>query len=171
MARKSFDVDGRRGFIKGASAFALVAAALPPAAACVQGVPAGDAAVAGRASRIEVAGRGEPGARLVMRGVVYGADEKPAPGVKIFLYQTDAEGFYSRPVSDPRRARLRGTVWTDAQGRYAFDTIKPGHYADTSQPPPLHIHVHLEPPQLAEHWVESFYFEGDAQLQSDVVAR
>src|SRR5688500_7844140 len=95
MARKSFDVDGRRGFIKGASAFALLSAALPPVAACVQGAPAGEAGGAGRASRIEVAGRGEPGARLVMRGVVYGADEKPAPGVKIFLYQTDATALYS----------------------------------------------------------------------------
>src|SRR5687767_8733206 len=170
MARKSFDVDGRRGFIKGASAFALVAAALPPAAACVQGVPAGDAAVAGRASRIEVAGRGEPGARLVMRGVVYGADEKPAPGVKIFLYQTDAEGFYSRPVSDPRRARLRGTVWTDAQGRYEFETVKPAHYANVVSQPAMHIHVHLEPPRLPEHWVESFYFDGDPRLPASVVA-
>jgi protocatechuate 3,4-dioxygenase beta subunit len=171
MRRKTFDVDGRRGFIKGASAFALVGATLPPASACVQGFRAEDASGAGRPSRVEVAGRGEPGARLVMRGVVYGADEKPAAGVKIFLYQTDAAGFYSRPVSDPRRARLRATVWTDAQGRYEFETVKPAHYANVSSQPPMHIHVHLEPPGLPDHWVESFYFEDDPKLQPSVVTR
>jgi protocatechuate 3,4-dioxygenase beta subunit len=165
------DVEARRRFIKSASAFAIAAAALPPAFACQQNDAAVTALDTRRPSRIDIPERQEPGARLSMSGIVYDANGKPAPGVKVFLYHTDAEGYYSRPVSDPRRARLRGAVWSDAQGRYAFDTIKPGHYAGTTQPPPLHIHVHLEPPQLAEHWVESFYFEGDAQLESGIVAR
>lgn len=165
------DIEGRRRFVKSASVFALTFAALPPALACQQAGTARASIDAGHPSRIDIPDRQEPGTRLFMSGVIYGADGKPAPGVKMFLYHTDAEGFYSRPVSDPRRARLRGTVWSDAQGRYAFDTIKPGHYAGTSQPPPLHIHVHLEPPRLPDHWVDSFYFEGDKQLPPDDVAR
>ena len=171
MTKHLIDVEGRRRFIKSASAFALATAALPPSLACQQNGAAGTSPDTPRPSRIRIPERQEPGARLSMSGTVYDADGKPAPGVKVFLYHTDAEGYYSRPVSDPRRARLRGTVWSDAQGRYAFDTIKPGHYAGTSQPPPLHIHVHLGPPQLPEHWVESFYFEGDSRLQPDDVAR
>ncbi len=171
MSRGPADALGRRSFIRGASAFALTAAALPPSAACLRAAPAEGAGGAGRPSRIEVASRDEPGARLLMRGTVYGADDKPAPDVKIFLYQTDAEGYYSRPVSDPRRARLRGTVWTDAQGRYAFETVKPAHYANVASQPPMHIHVHLEPPGLPDHWVGSYYFDGDPKLQPGVVER
>ena len=165
------DVEGRRRFIKSASAFALTVAALPPVLACQQAETARASIDAGRPSRIDIPDRQEPGTRLLVSGVIYGADGKPASGVKMYLYHTDAEGFYSRPVSDPRRARLRGTVWSDAQGRYAFDTIKPGHYAGTSQPPPLHIHVHLEPPQLPDHWVDSFYFEDDQHLPPNDIAR
>lgn len=171
MSRRSVDADGRRSFIRGASAFALATAALPPGAACLKGAPAEGAPGAGRLSRIEIAGRGEPGARLLMRGTVYGEDDKPVPNVKLFLYQTDSEGFYSRPVSDPRRARLRGTVWTDALGRYAFETVKPAHYANVASQPPMHIHVHLEPPRLPDHWVDSYYFDGDPRLQPGVVER
>lgn len=171
MSRKLLDVDGRRNFIRGASAFALAAATLPPSAACLQAAPIESASGAGRPSRIEVAGREEPGARLLMRGTVYDLDDRPVPNVKIFLYQTDAEGYYSRPVSDSRRARLRGTVWTDARGGYAFETVKPAHYANVASQPAMHIHVHLEPPRLPDHWVDSFYFDGDPKLQSGVVER
>lgn len=171
MSHKRVDVDGRRSFIRGASAFALAAAALPPSAACLQAAPVENAPGAGRPSRIEIAGREEPGTRLLMRGTVYDADDRPVPNVRIFLYQTDAEGYYSRPVSDPRRARLRGTVWTDARGGYAFETVKPAHYANVTSQPAMHIHVHLEPPRLPDHWVESFYFDGDPKLQSGVVER
>lgn len=171
MTQRLLDVEGRRSFIKSASAFAITIAALPPAVACQREAPAKDsAAAAPRPSRIVIAERQEPGPRLLMRGTVYDKDGQPAPGVRLFLYHTDAEGFYSRPVSDPRRARLRGTVWTDARGLYEFDTVKPGHYAGGS-PPPMHIHVHMEPPGLPDHWVESFYFEGDPQLPSDIAAR
>ena len=171
MSRTLPEVVGRRSFMRGAAAYAVAAAALPPAAGCLRAAPAGGAPDAPRPSRIEVAGRGEPGARLLMRGTVYDAGERPVPGVRIFLYQTDAEGFYSRPVSDPRRARLRGTAWTDAQGRYAFETVKPAHYANVASQPPMHIHVHLEPPRLPDHWVDSFYFEGDPRLAPGLVAR
>lgn len=171
MTDKLFDVEGRRSFIKSASAFALTVAALPPALACQRDGAAEASTDASRPSRIQMAERQEPGTRLLMRGTVYDKEGKPAPGVKLFVYHTDAAGFYSRPVSNPRQARLRGTVWTDAQGRYEFDTVKPGHYAGTGSPPAMHIHAHLEPPSLPDHWVDSFYFEGDPHLPSDLVAR
>ena len=62
-------------------------------------------------------GRAEPGIRLVMRGAVYDKQGKPVPNVKVFLYQTDAAGYYNQPVNSPRQARLHGTVWSDAAGR------------------------------------------------------
>jgi protocatechuate 3,4-dioxygenase beta subunit len=35
----------------------------------------------------------------------------------------------------------------------------------------MHIHVHLQPPGVSEHWVESFYFEGDPRLRIEDVNR
>lgn len=48
------------------------------------------------------------------------------------------------------------------QGRYAFRTVLPGHYPGTRNP--RHIHVHLEGHGAPEHWIESYYFEGDPVL-------
>lgn len=167
MTRRLLEVEGRRHFVKSASAFALAATALPPVLACMKGAPSD----ARRPSRISVAGREEMGTRLLMRGTVYGADGRPAPSARVFVYHTDADGFYNRGENNPRLARLRGTLWTDAEGRYEFDTVRPAHYANVAQPPPMHIHVHLESKGLPDHWVESFYFEGDPHLPPDDIAR
>jgi protocatechuate 3,4-dioxygenase beta subunit len=35
----------------------------------------------------------------------------------------------------------------------------------------MHIHVHLQPPGVPDHWVESFYFEGDPRLRTEEVDR
>jgi protocatechuate 3,4-dioxygenase beta subunit len=117
-----------------------------------------------RPTRINIVDQREPGARILIRGVVYDMADKPVPDVRIFLYQTDAAGYYSQPVNNPRHARLRGTVWTDSQGAYEFSSIQPAHYADIKEPPPMHIHVHLYPPGLPGHWVDSYYFAGDPRL-------
>jgi protocatechuate 3,4-dioxygenase beta subunit len=112
-----------------------------------------------------IATAAEPGERLVVRGVLYGPDGRtPARGVRMSVYHTDSEGYYSRPTSDPRRARLRGTLVTGADGRYELKTILPGHYPDATIE--RHIHVHLAPPDLPEHWVASFMFEGDPKLSA-----
>jgi protocatechuate 3,4-dioxygenase beta subunit len=115
--------------------------------------------------------REEPGTRILLRGTIYDVNNKPVPNVRIFLYHTDATGYYSQPVNNPRRARLHGMLWSNAQGEYSFNTIKPAHYADVNSPPPMHIHVHLEPPNLPDHWVDSYYFEGDPRLSSDDINR
>jgi protocatechuate 3,4-dioxygenase beta subunit len=105
----------------------------------------------------------EPGQPLVVRGIIYAADGRtPASGVRVNVYHTDTDGYYTRPVSDPRRARLRGTLVTGADGRYELQTILPGHYPNANIE--RHIHVHLTPAGLPEHWVESFFFEGDPKL-------
>lgn len=165
MNQELLVVENRRRFLKRGSAFALSLPALP------FGLAHAGLLAPQRPSRIEVVGRAEPGIRLLMRGTVYNKQGKPVPNVKVFLYQTDAAGYYSQPVNSPRQARLHGTVWSDAEGRYAFSTIRPAHYADVNPPPPMHIHVHLEPPGLPNHWVDSYYFAGDPHLRPDDVAR
>lgn len=162
MSRRVYDVEERRGFIKSLGVFAVSFAAMPASLACSTHQAE---AQSQRPSAIEIATPQEPGTRIHLSGTIFDPNGKPLPGVKMFLYHTDATGYYSRPVNDPRQARLRGTLWSDASGQYSFHTIKPAHYGDVSSPPAIHIHVHLQPPNGPEHWVESFYFEGDPQLR------
>src|SRR5690242_1380887 len=83
----------------------------------------------------------EPGQRLEISGQVFAPDgTTPVPNVIVYAYQTDATGEYH---NDPqtRVARLHGWAKTDAQGRYAFHTIKPAPYPGRSIAAHVHIHV------------------------------
>jgi protocatechuate 3,4-dioxygenase beta subunit len=162
MPRRAHDVEERRGFLKSLCVFAVSCAAAPASLAC-SGHQA--EAQSQHPSAIDIVTPQEPGTRIQLSGTILDPNGKPLPGVKMFLYHTDNTGYYSRPVNDPRQARLRGTLWSNALGQYSFHTIKPAHYGDTSSPPAIHIHVHLQPPDLPDHWVESFYFEDDPQLR------
>jgi protocatechuate 3,4-dioxygenase beta subunit len=157
--------EGRRRFIKNASGLACLLPFAPLDLPWLRSQSPGESVPAAqRPTRIDIADQREPGARILIRGTVYDLKDRPVPNVRIFLYQTDAAGYYSRPVNNPRQARLRGTVWSNAQGEYEFGSIQPGHYADMKEPPPMHIHVHLCAPGLPDHWVDSYYFAGDTRL-------
>lgn len=121
-------------------------------------------------SRIRIGALDEPGTQLIVSGVVYAKDGRtPLPNMRIDVYHTDAAGYYSRPVNDPRRARLRGSLVTDAAGRYEIVTIKPGKYFDRDAP--AHIHTHLSGPDIPEHWIDSYLFTGDPYLPADSLAK
>lgn len=156
--------EDRRVFIKGVCVFAVSCAAAPVSLACSSHQAE---AQAQQPSAIEIATPQEPGTRIHLSGTIVDLNGKPVPGVKMFLYHTDNTGYYSRPVNNPRQARLNGTLWSNALGQYSFSTIKPAHYGDVSSPPAIHIHVHLQPPGGPEHFVESFYFEDDPHLRRD----
>ena len=89
--------------------------------------------------RTSIGAKDEPGEPLVVRGVIYQRDGKsPAPGVILYVYQTDATGHYA-PGPDQthgrRHGRLRGWMKTDADGRYEFRTIRPAPYpGQTTRP-------------------------------------
>jgi protocatechuate 3,4-dioxygenase beta subunit len=170
MTRKFDDIEGRRQFLRSASAFALSLPAVPVGVAFQHSLAA-TFLDKQRPSSVDIVDRAEPGTRILMRGTVFDPGGKPVPNVAIFVYHTDSAGYYSRPVNNPRQARLRGTVWSDAKGQYQFSTIKPAHYAEMDQPPPMHIHVHLHAPGLPNHWVDSYYFDSDPRLRSDEVSR
>ncbi|HET6977557.1 MAG TPA: hypothetical protein VFI24_14600 [Pyrinomonadaceae bacterium] len=168
MPRIIHDVEERRDFIKSLCVFAVGCAAVPASLAC-SSRPA--EAQSQHLSMIDIATPQEPGTRIHLSGTIFDLNGKPVPDVKMFLYHTDATGYYSRPVNNPRQARLHGTLWSNALGQYSFHTIKPAPYGDVNSPPPMHIHVHLQPPDVPEHWVESFYFAGDPQLRLEDVNR
>jgi protocatechuate 3,4-dioxygenase beta subunit len=87
-----------------------------------------------------IAAENEPGRPLVVRGLILDRDGRPAAGVEVFAYHTDAGGTYAPPgAADPWR--LKGWAITDAHGRFAFRTIRPAPYPGRDIP--AHIHATL----------------------------
>ncbi len=71
-------------------------------------------------------GQGEP---LLVRGQVYDGAGQPLSGVTLEVWQTNDEGFYDvQQKGQQPEHNLRGVFTTDADGRYAFVSVKPRHY-------------------------------------------
>ena len=102
----------------------------------------------------------EPGDRLAVTGRVYRPDGQPAAGVSLYVYQTDKDGLYSKPVNDSRTPRLKAFLRTDAEGRYEYQTIKHGSYPDTRNP--AHIHYHVNAPGFPQKVFEIVFEDGGA---------
>jgi protocatechuate 3,4-dioxygenase, beta subunit len=102
----------------------------------------------------------EPGQPIQISGAIYREDNrKPASGVVLFVFQTDASGRYNKEVSGYRgenSPRLRAWMKTGTDGRYQFQSIKPGQYSG-----PIHIHAHLYAPGRPEWFIREFLFADD----------
>jgi protocatechuate 3,4-dioxygenase, beta subunit len=90
----------------------------------------------------QVAGRAgtAAGTPLDFTGVVMDRGGRPRAGAKVEIWQCDAQGQYHH-VGEPegmgdQNFQGYGTVLTDAEGRYAFRTIKPVPYPGRTP----HIH-------------------------------
>ena len=106
----------------------------------------------GAPPRIAIAAADEPGDRMIVAGRVVGPDGQPLSGASLYVYQTDKDGIYSKPVNDSRTPRLRGSMRTDALGGYEYSTIKPGSYPNTRNP--AHIHYVVNAPGFRERIFE-----------------
>jgi protocatechuate 3,4-dioxygenase beta subunit len=110
----------------------------------------------------------EPGQRLEISGQVFAPDgATPLANVIVYAYQTDNTGEYH---SDPntRVARLHGWAKTDAQGHYAFHTIKPAPYPGRSIA--AHVHIHVWGAGYPLQWTPELLFAGDPFLKADEIA-
>ena len=103
-------------------------------------------------------------------------------GATLEVWQTAANGYYD--VQDPAAPawNLRGTLSTDAQGRYALVTEKPVSYPVPTDGPvgrmldaagrhafrPAHLHFMIKAPGC-EPLVTHIFVEGDPYLDSDAV--
>lgn len=108
-------------------------------------------------SQARIAPPGEPGVPLVIEGVVTTARGTIAPGIVVYAYHTDSGGIY--PPGPNRHGRLRGWAVSDAQGRYRFDTIRPGAYPGRNIPE--HVHMHVIEPGRATYYIDELRFTDD----------
>ena len=114
----------------------LMLAAVPVGAQSVLEAPAASPST-GR-----LAPEGEPGQPLHVSGVVVSPEGVPISGASLYAYQTDHEGYYGvKPVSNNRDPRLKVFLRSDPQGKWAFETIKPGSYPNSRVPAHIHFQV------------------------------
>lgn len=115
----------------------------------------------------ETSGAGET---VLLQGQLMDSDGNPIEGALIELWQTDASGNYDHPNdTDPSLLlddfQYFGTATTDADGYYAFLTVKPSAYE--SRPPHLHYKVKIDGETVL---TSQFYFVEDFEaVESDSV--
>jgi protocatechuate 3,4-dioxygenase beta subunit len=95
------------------------------------------------ASTARIAPTSEPGDPLVVRGQLLNVDGSPAANAIVFAYHTDRAGLYDKRENGPHSWRLRGWARADNEGRFTFETIRPGSYPNSNNPPHVHFTAFL----------------------------
>jgi protocatechuate 3,4-dioxygenase beta subunit len=117
------------------------------------------------------------GERIIVAGSVTDGDGRPVPHTMLEIWQANSSGRYDHP-GDQHDAPLdpnfhgNGRVFTDAEGRYRFMTVKPGAYPwpnDHNAWRPNHIHFSLFGPAFATRMITQMYFPGDPLLALDPI--
>jgi protocatechuate 3,4-dioxygenase beta subunit len=107
-----------------------------------------------------VAPESEPGAPMIIEGVLNTPRGVPAANVVVYAYHTDRTGIYPRARN--RHGALRGWAKTDAQGRYRFDTIRPAAYPGRAVPE--HVHMHVIEPGVGTYYIDDLRFSDDTLI-------
>lgn len=111
-------------------------------------------------AEIRLAADDEPGTPLEVSGQLFAPDGvTPAPGVVLYVYQTDATGRYSASGEVPR---LRGWMRTDGEGRYRYRTIRPAAYPGRGFA--AHVHTQAWGGGYEPQWNRDLLFADDPLL-------
>jgi protocatechuate 3,4-dioxygenase alpha subunit len=114
------------------------------------------------------------GERIRVEGRVFDGDGQPMVDCMLEIWQADAQGRFSDPQD--KRALPNssfkgfGRCGTDANGGYAFDTIKPGTVPDPDgKPQAPHLVLAVFARGMLLHLYTRIYFGGDAANATDPV--
>ena len=103
------------------------------------------------------------GTHVEVSGAVLDTACQPITNALIDVWQADNAGDYDN-TSDAYI--LRGRLYADASGQYAFTTIHPGHYPNGGTYRPAHIHVKVSAEGYKDLTTQ-LYFAGDQYNDGD----
>ena len=95
---------------------------------------------------------GDSGQRMNIRGRVTSIDGTPLAGIPISIRQANGDGNYTE--------RYRGTLFSDARGRFQFGSVMPDNYSGARH---VHIGVYTDG---YEYFDTSILFKDDPNRQS-----
>jgi protocatechuate 3,4-dioxygenase beta subunit len=125
-------------------------------------------APAGAPWQIRITERDEPGVPLRITGSVMDDAGNPVSNASLYVYQTDARGYYTPDnARADQAARIHGWLRSDRQGRFEVTTIRPGSYPGTRNP--QHVHFVVNARGFSERVFE-IVFEDDAYVDARVRA-
>src|SRR6185436_17276998 len=121
-----------------------------------------------KAEVISIATDTIPGRKIRVIGTIKNTDGKPIADALVYLYHTDARGWYAADAphvsmneGDMRHARLFGYVKTGNEGKFELHTIKPSGYPQSDLPAHIHVHIDVNGYQSL---VTEFLFDDDERL-------
>jgi protocatechuate 3,4-dioxygenase, alpha subunit len=114
------------------------------------------------------------GERVRVEGRVFDGDGQPMPDCMLEIWQADAQGRFADPqdkrASPNSSFKGFGRCGTDANGGYAFDTIKPGIVPDPDgKPQAPHLLLAIFARGMLLHLYTWIYFGGEAANAADPV--
>jgi protocatechuate 3,4-dioxygenase beta subunit len=112
-----------------------------------------------RADLIEPGLKGRP---IVLEGLVLDPACRPLAHALVDLWQADDTGDY-----DNTGFRLRGHLFADAKGHYAFKTIMPGLYPGRTR----HFHIKVQAAAESPVLTTQLYFPDEPRNQEDDLFR
>ncbi len=109
--------------------------------------------------------KNETGARMRITGTLYQPNGRtPYPGVILYAYQADHNGYYRQSETDKgiikQHGCLHGWCVTDSNGRYEIITIRPGKLPGKALPAQIHTAVQ-EPGRDSSFYIRDFVFSDD----------
>jgi protocatechuate 3,4-dioxygenase, alpha subunit len=111
-------------------------------------------------------------ARISVEGVVYDGAGAPVPDAVIEIWQADASGRYVTDVTQAHpyfRFCGFGRCMTDADGAFAFSTVKPGFTVERERHAP-HLNVAIFARGMLLHAFTRAYFDDDDHAADPVLA-
>ena len=102
---------------------------------------------------------GEAGRTLFISGTVQDTSCNPIPEALIEVWHTSNEGRYDTSPA----MRYRGSMMTDEDGRYVYQTIVPGTYGFARAP---HIHYKISLPGFKDLFTQ-LYLKGESSKTRD----
>ena len=126
--------------------------------------------------------QGAPGEPAWYSGSVTGTDGRPVANCRLDIWSGDGDGMYDMQFGADAPMRLRGSIHTDADGRYRFWSIKPSYYPVPDDGPvggmlrrmgrhpnrPGHIHIMLSAPGY-QRLITHLFVSDSPYLDSDAV--
>ena len=128
-----------------------------------------------KAEKVRLTAPSEPGIPTRIEVNVVDGFDRPVTGALVYLYQTDARGWYADTAAhvlvregDRRHARLFAYLKTDGNGYFEAETIRPESYPNSELP--QHIHCEITAPD-GKILVTELLFRDDPKLSGEAVTR